>query len=71
MPTEREISIQNNIVLDIAVRHDEVGGEEASKGKYLPFYVRTVTGKGDNLEKDVPVSDGDMYRHKLLRDIAK
>ena len=71
MPTEREIRLTNIIVLDVAVRHNEVGGEEASKGNNSPFYVSTVTGKGDKQAKDVPVSKWYRNRPKYYRILRK
>ena len=68
---EREIRLTNQIVLDVAARHDEVGEEEEIKGQEYPFYVSTITWKEKQKSKDHPVSEGDKYRPKLLRDLVK
>ena len=62
----REGRITNCVVLDIAARHNEVWGEESSKGKDYPFSVSTVTSKGDKQARDDMVSEVDRKWPKVL-----
>ena len=37
----------NKILSDVASRHDEIGGEEASKGEEYPFLSVLLQGRGN------------------------
>ena len=47
-----------------------LGRKSQVRGR-IPFYVSTVTGKGDKQDKDVTVINLDRNQTKLLQDITK